>query len=202
MPYVNRPVPGPVASGGISGFIALAAVVLVGMFVWNVAIPGVEKFLNIGGHGDPPVPWRVPLPCVITATEEDTTTCEKRYIRSSDMEQWFSGYGGNVYAKEFLNLNRTPVVVIFPKNDTAAERQKFEATMKSAVVAMGEWERNGNTGQFESDDVRDLVQNAIAEADQIDQPTDETTEEELRRLNLPPSVLALAHRVDPNWPKW
>ncbi len=192
----------PISSGG--GFLTTVGVVLVILFVWNVAIPFVAKVLSIGGHGDPPVPWSVPLPCVVESIDywnSADTLCQERYIRWPDLESSLSFDQPNIgngfaYAHTFLGTeNGPPVVVIFPKQNASAERQRFHAVVRAAVIAMGETEKNVYTGQFASEGIRRTVEDAIAEADEIDQPTDETPQEQLRRLNLGPSILKLARDV-------
>lgn len=157
-------------------------------------------------HPPPPVlspPARALLPCqVTTADGAPTGNCDTRLITSQDLYRDFhSCHTGKCYATKFLQLERLPMVVIYPAaiEERQLARAELRAEMAQGVQAMGTYltdrAKDGGSDLPSIEGIHRLVQQAIDDIDNIDQPIGETRDERRRRLGLGSSLSSLAKTV-------
>lgn len=157
-------------------------------------------------HPPPPVlspPTRALLHCqVTTADGAPTDPCTERSITSQDLYRDFHSCNtGKCYATKFLQLERLPMVVIYPAaiEERQLARAELRTEMAQGVQAMGTYltdrARDGGSDLPSIEGTHKLVQQAIDDIDNIDQPIGETRDERRRRLGLGSSLSSLAKTV-------
>ena len=93
------------------------------------------------------------------------------------------------------------MIVVYPQAPAArAEAQAvLREKMVAGAIAMGQHLKDrvnsGAAGLPSVSQINSLVDRAIAEVDNIDQPVGESTDQRLRRLGLGPAVGSLARQV-------
>lgn len=140
------------------------------------------------------------------STSDYVSGCSTGYIHFQDFRRDLYRCGdGSCYARVLSVLDRLPVVVIYP--EARAARLEAQAALsldvQAAVRSMGDTlqERipaNDPGLQALEARVSSVVRDALAEADAIKQPVDETDDEQLQRLGLKPATRALVRGVLPS----
>jgi hypothetical protein len=128
--------------------------------------------------------------------------CTYRYIDYSTLYQdFYSCSSASCYARKFLELDRAPIVVVYPSAPAAlAQAQaQLHAEMTSGIrtmgAALGQRASNGAAGLPSISQINSLVKSAIDAIDAIDQPVNESRDERLRRLGLTPAIRSLATKA-------
>lgn len=145
-----------------------------------------------------------PLGCEVTtaAGVPPQDGCSRRYISSTNLyNDLYACYTGKCYAAKFLQLARTPVVVVYPR--AAAARAEAVAKVKREVRAgvltmrrdLAAAVGNGAPGLPSLQDIEGMAAAAAAAVDAIDQPVDESQDARLRRLGLTPDMLSLSRTM-------
>lgn len=153
--------------------------------------------------GGPPIYSPPPMPpvCVIQSTSDYASGCSTAYIHFQTLyDELHSCSTGPCYARVLSGLERLPVVVIYPAAQAVQAQAALAAEVRAGVEAMGETLR----GRLAADDpglrtdaarIDQVVADALAEADAIQQPIDETDEQRRQRLGLKRATRALVHGV-------
>ena len=148
--------------------------------------------------GPTPVVRALP-PCNVTLVSASLSGTCTRYITSAALyRDIYSCRSGSCYAQKFREMSQAPMVVVYPEAAVArAEaRTQLHAELVAGIRAMGATAKAGiASGQTKLPSVSrvdSLVQSAISEVDNIDQPIDESPAQRQRRLGLGPSIRTLA----------
>jgi hypothetical protein len=174
-----------------------------------LTVPNPGLSVPRGSGGPPPGPpgrstVHVVPACTVTSAGDDpsSSNCTYRYIYYGDLyRDLYSCSSGACYARKFLELERSPIVVVYPAEPAAlAQAQSvLHAEMAQGIRAMGASLRqqvyNGTAGLPSISQISGLVQSALDAVDAIDLPVDESDDQRLRRLGLTPAMLGLANRA-------
>jgi hypothetical protein len=166
----------------------------------NMGVP------NSPGGSSPELGMRsvqvVPACMVTSGSDIPSANCTYRFISIDDLfNDFYSCLSAACYAKRFLDLDRAPIIVIYPSAPAArAEaREQLRAVMISGIRAMGagleQRASDGDAGLPSISQIDSAVKSAIDAVDAIDQPVNESPDERLRRLGLTPDLRSLATRA-------
>ncbi len=142
----------------------------------------------------------VRLPCQVTAVKDlPSDNCRSRYIFYKDLyRDVHTCKTARCFALKFLEIDRAPTVVIY--TGAHAERARAHAALREDMVygveKMGAYLKEragaGAAGLPNMSEIKSLVNQATREVDSIDQPIDETPEQQRARLGLGSAMRLLA----------
>ena len=155
------------------------------------------------GGGTPYYQIRFLPGCVVASTNRYAPNdCSTRFINYQTLRDEFRlCTNGRCFAGKFLDIAKAPMIVVYPQAQPAraAAQAEVRAVMAEGVRAMGSTLRqrvnNGASGLPSLAGIDDLIHRASEEIDRIDQPTNESMEERLRRLGLGPATRSMATKV-------
>jgi hypothetical protein len=203
---------GTSSSGGGGAIVVLILGIVIVRYLWVEGLPWLGHLFSgdsSSSSGGPPPPppnpsaFRVPLPsCLIqNSSQKPPGDCSTGYITSQSLYEDLSSCRSTssaalCYAEAFRQLESRPLVIVYPQENAAPYRNQLHGEMIAGVKSIGEaWEERSRSGEpnvRSVDEIRSMVKNAISEVDDIDQPVDETTDQQLRRLGIGYSIGALA----------
>ena len=147
-------------------------------------------------------PVRALPPCQVTTAGGLTSgDCPARYINFRLSYDDIAGCNtGRCFARQFLDIDKAPMIVVYPQAPLRVQkRRQCCGKMVAGAIAMGQHLKDrvnsGAAGLPSVSQINSLVDRAIAEVDNIDQPVGESTDQRLRRLGLGPAVGSLARQV-------
>jgi hypothetical protein len=138
----------------------------------------------------------------VVASTSDSTSCGRRYIDYQRLyKDIYACNSGDCYARKVLQIDRVPLIVVFPQVPAARAEaiSALRAEMAYGIDRMAdhlkERARSGAPGLPNLSGVEDLQRRAKAKLDRIAQPLNESDDERLRRLGLTPEMVELAMLV-------